>query len=79
MILSIFAKRIFVKTKGAIIVGIIVLSLLPVYVFYKYLQRVMRPKESGKRLVLWLLASFALIFAYTFLVVFLIKMIFPEA
>lgn len=67
------------KIKEAAIMGIIIGSLIPVYMLYKYLQRKMRPRESGKRLVIWLLLSFALIFGYSFLLVFIIKMLFPGA
>jgi len=59
--------------------GIILVSLIPVYVLYKYLQQKMRPRESGRRLLLWLLACFLLIFGYTFFVVFIIKLLFPGA
>jgi|CXWL01.1.fsa_nt_gi RsiW-degrading membrane proteinase PrsW (M82 family) len=67
------------KLKAAAILLIIVFSLIPGYLVYKYLQKAMRPRESMRRFIIWLLAAFALIFAYTFLVVFAIKMLFPEA
>jgi len=46
---------------------------------YKYLQKVMQPKESLGRFLCWILAMFVVIFAYTFLLVFGIKMLFPGA
>ncbi len=67
------------KTKGLIILGIILVSLLPVYLVYKYLQRVMRPKESLQRFFLYLLVVFMLVFGYTFLLVFVIRLMFPGA
>ena len=67
------------KLKSIGILFFIILSLLPVYLLYKYLQRVMRPKESMLRFLFWLITIFALIFTYTFLVVFIIKMLFPTA
>ena len=67
------------KTKGLIILGIILVSLLPVYLVYKYLQRLMRPKESLQRFFLYLLVVFMLVFGYTFLLVFVIRLLFPEA
>ena len=67
------------RLKAFAILGIIVLSLIPVYLLYKYLQRVMRPRESMRRFLFWLLTVFLLIFAYTFVIVLLIKMIFPGA
>jgi hypothetical protein len=67
------------KLKAAAVMGIILVSLIPAYLLYKYLQQKMRPRESGQRFLLWLLASFVLIFGYTFLVVLLIKLLFPGA
>jgi cytochrome c biogenesis protein CcdA len=65
------------KWKALAILSIIIVSLLPVYILYKYIEKKMRPKESMQRFLLWLLVSFALIFAYTFLLVFLLKLVFP--
>lgn len=67
------------KLQSALIMAIIVGSLIPVYLLYIYLQRKVRPRDSGKRLVIWFLLSFALIFGYSFLLVFIIKMLFPGA
>lgn len=67
------------KLKAISILLIIFFSLLPVYWLYKYLQKTMRPRESMRRFHCWLLVNFMLIFAYTFLLVFVIKMLFPGA
>ncbi|MBL7722808.1 MAG: hypothetical protein JNK27_01610 [Chitinophagaceae bacterium] len=67
------------KLKAILILGIIVLSLIPVYMIYKYLQQVMKPKESMRNFLFYLCAVLALIFTYTFLLVFIIKMLFPAA
>jgi 4-hydroxybenzoate polyprenyltransferase len=67
------------KLKAAAVMGIILVSLIPVYLLYKYLQVKMRPRESGQRFFLWLLTCFVLIFGYTFLVVLTIKLLFPAA
>ena len=67
------------KQKAIIIVGLILLSLLPMYGLYKYLQQKMKPKESLSRFFSWLLIMFLAIFGYTFLLVLLIKLIFPGA
>ncbi len=67
------------KLKSIAILFIIILSLLPAYWLYKKLQLVTRPKESMTRFLFWLVTVFALIFAYTFLVVFVIRMLFPTA
>jgi hypothetical protein len=67
------------KLKAAAIMGIIIVSLIPAYLIYKYIQEKMRPRESARRLILWLLATFVLVFGYTFLLVFIIKLLFPGA
>jgi hypothetical protein len=67
------------KVKSIAILGIIILSLLPVYLLYKYLQQVIRPKESMRRFMQWMLIMFIIIFAYTFLLVFVIRLLFPGA
>ena len=67
------------KLKALATLAIIIVSLIPVYLLYKYMQKVLRPGESAGRLFLYLFAGFALVFVYTFLLVFIIKEIFPEA
>ena len=67
------------KWKALLILVIIIASLLPVYMVYKYLGRVMKPRESGRNFLLWLLAVLTIIFAYTFLVVLVIRLLFPGA
>lgn len=59
--------------------AIILVSLLPVYILYKYLLQVMKPRESAGGFLIWLLTVFALIFLYSFLLVFTIKRLFPGA
>jgi len=67
------------KLKAITILLIIVLSLVPVYLLNKYMQKNIRPRESLSRLFLYMLSGFLLVFAYTFLVVFIIKKLFPDA
>jgi ATP/ADP translocase len=67
------------KLKALAILFIILASLIPVYVFNKYLQQKIRPRASMGRLFLYMLSGFLLVFAYTFLVVFMIKKLFPNA
>ncbi|MBL7739599.1 MAG: hypothetical protein JNK14_10290 [Chitinophagaceae bacterium] len=67
------------KWKAFVILAIILLSLIPVYVANKYLQKAIRPRETLSRLFIYLLSGFVLIFGYTFLVVFIIKSLFPGA
>jgi hypothetical protein len=67
------------KAKAIAILGIILLSLFPVYILYKYLQKVMRPSESMQKFLLWVLTMLFIIFGYTFLLVLIIKLLFPGA
>jgi len=65
--------------KAFVILIIIIVSLFPVYMFNKFMQKKIRPRESMSRLFLYLLSGFALVFIYTFLLVFVIKKLFPGA
>ena len=67
------------RFKSLAILFIILVSLIPVYLFNKYLQKKIRPKESMGRLFLYMLTGFIVVFAFTFLVVFVIKKLFPGA
>jgi hypothetical protein len=67
------------KWKAIIIVLIILVSLIPVYYLIKYFQKVIQPRKSFARLMLYLFSGFALVFVYTFLIVLAIKKIFPGA
>ena len=58
---------------------IIILSMIPAYLLYTYIQRVMRPKESFRQFLLWMFTVLTLIFLYTFLLVLLIGLLFPGA
>jgi hypothetical protein len=63
----------------ALIVLMIIVSLLPANWLYKFIERKIDPRRSGKRFLAWLLLVFIFIFAYTFLVVFIIRLVFPGA
>ena len=67
------------KWKAIVILLIILASLLPVYAINKYLQKILRPRESLARLFSYLLGGMLLVFVYTLLLVLLIKWIFPNA
>jgi hypothetical protein len=58
---------------------IIILSMIPAYLLYTYLQRVMRPKESFRQFLLWMFTVLTLVFLYTFLLVLLIGLLFRGA
>ncbi|MEI2756368.1 MAG: hypothetical protein V9F46_07905 [Chitinophagaceae bacterium] len=68
-----------IQWKGVIIIGIILISLFLVYQFFKYLRIIIKPEINWGRFLLWLLASLSLVFVSTFVIVFIVKLIFPIA
>ncbi len=67
------------KLKALVILFIILVSLIPVYLTNKYLQKIIGPKRSMGRLFLYLVAGFTVVFIYTFLVVLILKKLFPDS
>ena len=67
------------KWKAIVIVVIILIALVPVYSINKYLQKILRPRQSLTRLFSYLLSGMLLVFLYTLLLVLLIKWVFPSA
>ena len=57
------------KGHPLIILLILAASLVPAYYFNKYLQRVLKPRESAGRLFLFMLANFVFIIVYTIMLV----------
>lgn len=57
------------KGRPLIIALILLASLVPAYYFNKYLQLVLRPRESAGRFFLFLLANFVFIVVYTIMLV----------
>jgi len=67
------------RYKAIVILLIILVSLVPAYLLNKYLQKILNPRKSLGRLIIYLLGGLLLVFVYTLLLVFLIKWIFPNA
>ena len=65
------------KWRAILIFLVLLLALIPVYGINRYLQKVMRPRESAARFFLFLIANFVLIVVYTILLVGLILKLFP--
>jgi len=65
------------KSRSLLIFLVIVLSLIPVVYFYRWMQRVVRPRESAGRFFLFIFSNFVLVIVYTVLVVGLIVRLFP--
>jgi hypothetical protein len=64
------------KLRSISILLIIGLALMPVYFVNRWLQRVMRPRESAGGFFLFIFANFLLIVVYTVLVVGLVVRLF---
>jgi hypothetical protein len=67
------------KLQRLVILVVILGSLIPAYYINTWLQKVIKPRRSFGHFMLYLLASLALVFVYTFLVVTIISWVFPRA
>jgi hypothetical protein len=65
---------------GNILVWLVILiSLAPVFYINRIIQKKIEPRKSGKRLLIYMLVTFALVFAYTFLIVWAISHLIPHS
>jgi hypothetical protein len=67
-----------VKLCSLLILLIIVLALIPVYYFNRWVQRILRPKDSAGRFFLFLLVNFLMIVVYTVLIVGVVLRVVPH-
>ncbi len=65
------------RGRSLVILLILLLSLLPAYYLNRYLQRVLRPRDSAGRLFLFLMANFVFVIVYTVFIVGIIIRVFP--
>ena len=65
------------RVRSLIILLVLVTAMVPVYYLNRWLNRVMRPRESAGRFFLFLFANFVLVIVYVVFVVGLIVEIFP--
>ena len=65
------------KSRSLIILLVLVASMVPVYYLNRWLNRVVRPRESAGRFFIFLFANFVLVIVYVVFVVGLIVEIFP--
>lgn len=66
------------KFRSLLILLIITLALIPVYYFNRWLQLVLRPKDSAGRFFLFLFVNFLMIVVYTVLMVGVVLRVFPH-
>lgn len=67
------------NTRSMLILLLLLALLVPFYFLQKVLQRWLQPRLSLGRLMLYLLVMLALVFGYTFLLVWLTGKLFPLA
>jgi hypothetical protein len=65
------------RLRSLIILLLLVAVMVPVYYLNRWLNRVVRPRESAGRFFLFLFANFVLVIVYVVFVVGLIVEIFP--
>lgn len=67
------------NTRSILILLLLLALLVPFYLLQKQLQRWLQPRLSLGRLMLYLLIMLALVFGYTYLLVWLTGKLFPLA
>jgi len=65
------------RSRYLLIFLIVVVSLMPAWLFNRFMQKVIRPRQSFAQLILYMLVMAFFVAGYTFLVVWLITQVFP--
>jgi hypothetical protein len=65
------------RTRALLILVVLVSLVVPVYYLYRWLLRIICPRESAARFFLFLFTIFVLIVIYTILIVGIVVRIFP--
>lgn len=66
------------KIQSVVVIFIIVVFLFGGFFLSKYFQKIIRPRKSFKRLLVYLLCCLVLIFALSFIMVLIITRLFPN-
>gem|GEM_PF-1409653 len=66
------------KYQRLLIVLVVLISLVPAYYVNQKLLQLIQPRRSILQLFLYIITCFALVFAYTFLLVIIIAKLFPH-
>ena len=66
------------KGRALLIILILLLALIPVFYFNRWLQLVLKPREGAGRFFLFLFVNFLLIIVYTILIVGIVLRVFPH-
>jgi hypothetical protein len=65
------------KLRSFIILIVLVLSMILIFYANKLLQRRIQPRRTFLRFLIYIISAFAVIFIYTFFVVWIIAYLFP--
>lgn len=66
------------KLRSLLILLVVALALIPAFYLNRWLQKVLRPRESAGRFFLFLMANFLMIIVYSVLVVGIVVRLFPH-
>lgn len=64
------------ETRWLILVGIL-LFLIAAFYTNQFLQKIIQPRKSMSRLFLYITLAFAIVFAFTFILVWIVRYLFP--
>ncbi len=67
------------KQPSSVLFIVTLISVIPAYYLNRYLQKIIQPRQSFARLMVYLLSGLALVFIYTFLIVKVILWLFPPS
>lgn len=65
------------RTRLLLILLVIIISLIPAWLFNRYMQKLIQPRRSFGQLFLYFAVILVFVAAYTFLVVWIIMQLFP--
>ena len=71
-------EGLIMKLRSLLIILIIVIALIPFYYINRWLQRVIRPRDSAGQFVIFVFANFVLVIVYTITLVGLVSKLFPH-
>jgi hypothetical protein len=67
------------RLQRLLILLLILASLIPAYYINLQLQRLIQPRRSFGQLILYFIACLVFVFGYTYLLVWIITQVFPQA
>jgi uncharacterized membrane protein YeaQ/YmgE (transglycosylase-associated protein family) len=65
------------KGTRLIILAVIFISLVGAFYVNKFLQKIIQPRKSFGQFIVYIISAFVIVFAYTFLLVWIVEHLFP--